>query len=240
MPGASCSAPEPGSASPGWSMRCDHWIPVPGEGGHMDIGPRTPRDFEVFPHIEKLEGRISGEQILCGRGLVNVYRAVAKADGKPSPFTTPAEITGAALAKTDPVAEEALATVRHLPRPHRRRPGAGVHEPRRRVLHRRHRAEDRAGAEGRQFPRRLRGQGAAQRADAHRCRSMSSPIRWRRFWALPPMPATRRCSASRRRGGAGGRDLSSRTWVLQDRLPLSRRKLRAATKFRHRQAVPGR
>lgn len=87
----------------------NHWIPVPGEGGHMDIGPRTPRDFEVFPHIDKLEGRISGEQILCGRGLVNVYRAVARADGKPAPFTTPAEITGAALAKTDAVAEEALA-----------------------------------------------------------------------------------------------------------------------------------
>ena len=70
----------------------NHWIPVPGEGGHMDIGPRSPRDFEVFPHREKLEGRISGEQILCGRGLVNLYRAVAKADKKPSPFTTPAEI----------------------------------------------------------------------------------------------------------------------------------------------------
>ena len=86
----------------------DHWIPVPGEGGHMDIGPRTPRDFEVFPHIEPLEGRVSGEQILSGRGLVNVYRAVAEADGKAAPFTTPAEITAAALAGTDPVAEEAL------------------------------------------------------------------------------------------------------------------------------------
>ncbi|BCM16278.1 glucokinase [Mesorhizobium sp. J8] len=86
----------------------NHWIPVPGEGGHMDIGPRTPRDFEVFPHIDKLEGRISGEQILCGRGLVNVYRAVARTDGKPTPLATPAEITGAALAKTDAVAEEAL------------------------------------------------------------------------------------------------------------------------------------
>ncbi|MHA6686205.1 glucokinase [Mesorhizobium sp. A556] len=84
------------------------WIPVPGEGGHMDIGPRTTRDFEVFPHIEKLESRISGEQILCGRGLVNVYRAVAVADGKPSPLDQPAEITAAALAKTDPVAQEAL------------------------------------------------------------------------------------------------------------------------------------
>ncbi|MGN6303292.1 MAG: glucokinase [Mesorhizobium sp.] len=86
-----------------------HWIPVPGEGGHMDIGPRTPRDFEVFPHIETIEGRISGEQILCGRGLVNVYRAVAAADGKDAPFTKPSEVTAAALAGTDTVAEEALA-----------------------------------------------------------------------------------------------------------------------------------
>ncbi len=85
------------------------WIPIPGEGGHMDIGPRTPRDLEIFPHIEPLEGRISGEQILCGRGLVNTYRAIAKADGKPAPFTEPAEISGAALDRTDPVAEEALA-----------------------------------------------------------------------------------------------------------------------------------
>ena len=74
----------------------------------MDIGPRTPRDFEVFPHIEPIEGRVSGEQILCGRGLVNVYRAVAEADGKPSPLAQPADITTAALGKTDPVAEEAL------------------------------------------------------------------------------------------------------------------------------------
>lgn len=84
------------------------WIPVPGEGGHMDIGPRTPRDYEIWPHIEPLDGRVSGEQILCGRGLVSTYRAVARADGKPSPFTLPAEITLAALDRTDPVAEEAL------------------------------------------------------------------------------------------------------------------------------------
>ncbi|CAM5568615.1 glucokinase [Aquamicrobium terrae] len=88
----------------------DRWIPVPGEGGHMDIGPRTPRDYQVFPHIETIEGRVSGEQILCGRGLVNTYRAVAAADGKPASFTRPAEITAAALADSDPVAKEALST----------------------------------------------------------------------------------------------------------------------------------
>jgi glucokinase len=84
------------------------WIPVPGEGGHMDIGPRTPRDYQIWPHIEPLEGRVSGEQILCGRGLVNTYRAVAITEGRSPVFTTPAEITKAALDKNDTVAEEAL------------------------------------------------------------------------------------------------------------------------------------
>lgn len=85
------------------------WIPVPGEGGHMDIGPRTPRDYQIWPHIEPLEGRVSGEQILSGRGLVNTYRAVAIADGKTPQHATPADVTKAALGKTDPVAEEAVA-----------------------------------------------------------------------------------------------------------------------------------
>ena len=84
------------------------WIPVPGEGGHMDMGPRTERDREVFPYLEPIDGRISGEQVLCGRGLVNVYRAIAKADGKPPELITPAEITAAALDHSDPMAEEAL------------------------------------------------------------------------------------------------------------------------------------
>ena len=84
------------------------WIPVPGEGGHVDMGPRTARDMEVFPHIERIEGRVSGEQMLCGRGLVNLYRAVAAADGKHPVLTTPVEITGAALARTDVMAQEAL------------------------------------------------------------------------------------------------------------------------------------
>ncbi|MGC4024204.1 MAG: glucokinase [Mesorhizobium sp.] len=84
------------------------WIPVPGEGGHMDIGPRTPRDFQVFPHIEKLDGRISGEQILCGRGLVSLYRAVATADGVEPRYAQPSEITIAGLSKSDPVAVETL------------------------------------------------------------------------------------------------------------------------------------
>jgi glucokinase len=84
------------------------WIPVPGEGGHVDLGPRTARDLEIWPHLEPIEGRISGEQLLCGRGLVNIYRAVARANARPPRLATPPDISGAALDGSDADAVEAL------------------------------------------------------------------------------------------------------------------------------------
>ncbi|WP_395516913.1 glucokinase [Pseudorhizobium flavum] len=69
------------------------WFPVPGEGGHVDIGPRSPRDFDIFPHLESIEGRISAEQLLCGRGLVNIYRAVCAADGVSPTLALPSDVT---------------------------------------------------------------------------------------------------------------------------------------------------
>jgi len=84
------------------------WVPVPGEGGHVDFGPRTERDFEIFPHLERIKGRISAEQLLCGRGLQNIYRAVCKANGVKPALTTPAEITGAALDGSSKEARETL------------------------------------------------------------------------------------------------------------------------------------
>jgi glucokinase len=111
LPGAGrvVLGPGTGLGVAGLVRACERWIPIPGEGGHMDIGPRTPRDFDIFPHLERIDGRVSGEQILCGRGLVNAYRAVAAASGTTPRFTQPAEVTAAALAKGDAIAEEALA-----------------------------------------------------------------------------------------------------------------------------------
>jgi len=84
------------------------WIPVPGEGGHVDVGPRSARDFEIFPHLERIEGRISAEQLLCGRGLVNIYHAVCMADGVKPDYSEPADVSTAALAGKDTRAEEAV------------------------------------------------------------------------------------------------------------------------------------
>ena len=84
------------------------WIPVPGEGGHVDLGPRTTRDLQIFPHVETIEGRVSAEQILCGRGIVNLYLAICTADGIEPVYADPADITSHALAGSDPVAVETI------------------------------------------------------------------------------------------------------------------------------------
>jgi glucokinase len=84
------------------------WFPIPAEGGHVDLGPRSERDLQIFPYIERIEGRVAAEQILCGRGLVNLYRALCQADGIEPQFADPADITSHGLANTNPQAAETL------------------------------------------------------------------------------------------------------------------------------------
>ncbi|MFB9951581.1 glucokinase [Rhizobium puerariae] len=84
------------------------WFPVPGEGGHVDVGPRSERDFQIFPHLRRIEGRVSAEEVLSGRGVVNIYQAVCAADGVNPAFSDPADITARGLNGTDPQAVETL------------------------------------------------------------------------------------------------------------------------------------
>jgi len=84
------------------------WIPVAGEGGHIDIGPRSDRDFAIWPHLDTIEGRVSAEQVLCGRGLVNIYDALCKVDGVAATLTDPAEITEAASSRNNAQSSEAV------------------------------------------------------------------------------------------------------------------------------------
>ena len=84
------------------------WIPVAGEGGHVDLGPRSDRDHALWPHLATIAGRVSAEQILCGRGLVNLYRALCTADGIAPTLADPAAVSEAAIARADPHAGEAV------------------------------------------------------------------------------------------------------------------------------------
>lgn len=84
------------------------WFPVPGEGGHVDVGPRSQRDFAIFPHLKRIEGRVSAEEILSGRGVVNIYQAICKTDGIAAELEDPADVTAAGLNGSNAQAVETL------------------------------------------------------------------------------------------------------------------------------------
>ncbi|MEP3046723.1 MAG: glucokinase [Roseibium sp.] len=86
---------------------CGTWVPVPGEGGHVEIGPVASEDFEIWPHIETAGGRIGAEQILSGTGLPCLARAVSAWMKMERDFETPASITRA-VDDNDPVAVKTL------------------------------------------------------------------------------------------------------------------------------------
>jgi glucokinase len=84
------------------------WVPVPGEGGHVELGPAEADEFALWPNVTPEHGRISAEVLLSGRGIVALYRAVAKTKGDAPRYTSPAEVTKAALEKSDPLAVRTL------------------------------------------------------------------------------------------------------------------------------------
>ncbi len=86
----------------------DMWVPVPGEGGHVDLSPVSDRDFAVWPHVERQGGRVGAETLLCGAGMVRLYRAVAATDGVKADLATPEAVTAAGLSGANPQAAETL------------------------------------------------------------------------------------------------------------------------------------
>ncbi len=52
------------------------FVPSPTEGGHADYAPRTPREIGLLQALIRQYGRGEYEQVLSGRGLMNIYRHV--------------------------------------------------------------------------------------------------------------------------------------------------------------------
>lgn len=76
----------------------NRWIPVPGEGGHVSLGPEAAEENAVFDALRAEVGRVSGESVLCGPGLTRLHRARLRAAGGDGDINVPAEdITAAAL-----------------------------------------------------------------------------------------------------------------------------------------------
>lgn len=80
------------------------WIPLPSEGGHIELAATTPEEFELFALIRKEHGRVSGETVISGPGLARLHaaRAALHGFGVPPGGLAAAEITAHALDGSDP------------------------------------------------------------------------------------------------------------------------------------------
>ncbi|MEM8837965.1 MAG: glucokinase [Pseudomonadota bacterium] len=86
----------------------DTWVPLPGEGGHINFGPISDLDFDIWRVMEPTNGRISAETFLSGPGIMRLYRALVKLSGGEPAFTRAAEVTRAALDQSDQNATDTL------------------------------------------------------------------------------------------------------------------------------------
>jgi glucokinase len=76
------------------------------EAGQATLAPETDLEFRILGELRKQSSRVQIEQVLSGTGLVHLHRAIASLRGAEVPARSAAEITAAALAKSDPIAVE--------------------------------------------------------------------------------------------------------------------------------------
>ena len=110
------------------------------EAGHIELGPAGDDEMRLWPHLERVHGRITVEAVLSGPGLFGSPGAVAAMKGQPTPYAMPNDILVAARAG-DPLATEIL-TLFAPSGPGGRRSGADLRSEGRGVHCGGHRTED--------------------------------------------------------------------------------------------------
>lgn len=86
----------------------EKWLPLSGEGGHVDFAPVDDVEVAVLMQLQKKYKRVSAEQVLSGLGLVQIYQSLCAIEQLEQQNYEPADITKKALAKEDPLAEQTL------------------------------------------------------------------------------------------------------------------------------------
>ena len=85
-------------------------IVLPGEGGHVDFAPITDIEAKILSRLRAQFGRVSIERLLCGAGIMNIYRALADIRGVPSEHLTPEAVGSAAQQGDDSLSVETMDT----------------------------------------------------------------------------------------------------------------------------------
>lgn len=89
----------------------EKYNPQATEGGHVTLPIHNQRDFDVVQKILELNphySHVSGERAVCGKGLINIYKAVGALENKETPLDDASDISKAAIEKSCSVAVEAV------------------------------------------------------------------------------------------------------------------------------------
>lgn len=93
----------------GGFLRSGHGIvPLQSEGGHAAFAPGDETELQILQILMRRYGRVSNERLLSGPGLVNIYRALTEIRQQPAKELTAADITAAALDRSDELCRETL------------------------------------------------------------------------------------------------------------------------------------
>lgn len=77
--------------------RGGRWLVMETEGGHIGFAPQDTLEIELLRVLAARFGRVSNERLICGSGLLNLYRALGEVRGEPAPALTPEAVTSDAL-----------------------------------------------------------------------------------------------------------------------------------------------
>jgi len=71
-------------------------IPVDSEGGHTSFAPANAYEFAILEAVQQRFERVSYERLVCGPGMMNLYRAVCAVEGLAASSATPEQVTALA------------------------------------------------------------------------------------------------------------------------------------------------
>lgn len=98
--GRDCSfaviGPGTGLGVGGLLIRGGRAIPVDSEGGHTSFAPANAFEFAILEAVQQRFERVSYERLICGPGLMNLYRAVCGVEGVAASAETSEQVTALA------------------------------------------------------------------------------------------------------------------------------------------------
>jgi glucokinase len=84
------------------------WTALAGEGGHTTMAAVDDRESAVLSLLRQQFSHVSAERVISGQGLVNLYAALTRLEGREPRSVTPAEVATHGVDGSDPACAEAL------------------------------------------------------------------------------------------------------------------------------------